>query len=275
MNVRSQIFGLKSVCAAITRGSFFLIGLALFSGCQAPGPITGPTEVKVWIDDREEFIEDTLSILRREFFDPASVDRGKGIVITRPETSRQWFEFWRKDPVDRYQTWESSLHTIRRTVRVDVEPTRQTASSLQVASGLALDNPTARKRLNQQPETYRLQVTVDKTRYSAPDRQVTTSSGALGIYSERLPTTEGLRQSRAENERWVPMGRDQILEEYLLNKLLTNSAQVRDHEPWDDDRTERISSPPPAAPTSTSPPRTPVPARQSSSGMGTMQLVPN
>jgi hypothetical protein len=40
------------------------------------------------------------------------------------------------------------------------------------------------------------------------------------IYNERLPTTEGLRAARSPGESWIPQGRDALLEEWLLDKIV-------------------------------------------------------
>lgn len=151
----------------------------------------------VQIPDREAFIDATLTLLREHDLPPQRVDRQDGLVVTRPTTGQQWFEFWRRDSQGGYQLLESSIHTIRRIVTVRVAPT---------------DVETAQDAFN-------VSVRVDKERYSAPERQVTTASGALAIYSERLPTTEGLLASKAAGEHWVPLGRDVLLERYLLERI--------------------------------------------------------
>jgi hypothetical protein len=62
-------------------------------------------------------------------------------------------------------------------------------------------------------------VQVDKLRYSAPERQVTTGSGALAISSEKTPDVEGLRGPRSHRAEWVPLGRDPLLEAFLLQRI--------------------------------------------------------
>ena len=185
-----QVSGKRAMFSAVVGAAFWAWG------CQAPGQPEGPTEMVLCIPDHEAFVEASLSVLRRHDFPPEYVDRAHGVVITQPATSGQWFEFWRRDSQGAYQGLEASLHTMRRVVTVSVEPTGGEA-----------------------PDEYRLAVRVDKSRYSAPERQVTTASGALGIYNERLPTTEGLRAARTRDAHWVPMGRDALLEEYLLGRL--------------------------------------------------------
>ena len=158
--------------------------------------VTAATPLR--IVDRDGFLDATLTLLRERDFTPERVDRRAGLVVTRPATGQQWFEFWRQDSQGLYQLVESSIHTVRRTVTVRVQP---------YDSG---DAPS---------DTYRLSVQVDKERYSAPERQVTTASGALAIYSERLPTTEGLLAAKAAGEHWVPLGRDALLERFLLKRI--------------------------------------------------------
>jgi hypothetical protein len=160
-------------------------------------PPDGPTQIVLQIPDREGFIDGTLSLLRHRDFAPERVDRDAGLIVTRPSTGQQWFEFWRSDSIGGYQLLESSIHTVRRIVTVHVDPVAQVGAT----------------------DEYEVSVQVDKQRYSAPERQVTTASGALAIYSEHLPTTEGLAASRTEGEHWVPLGRDVELELYLLDKI--------------------------------------------------------
>jgi hypothetical protein len=66
-----------------------------------------------------------------------------------------------------------------------------------------------------------LQVTVrvDKERLSAPERQVTTVSGALGIFNPRIPTEQGQRGLRVVGGHWVPLGRDPVFEAFLAERL--------------------------------------------------------
>lgn len=156
------------------------------------------------IPDQDAFLNATLTLLREHDFPPDRVDRTAGLVITRPSTGKQWFELWRRDSIGGYQLFESSIHTVRRIVTVRVDPAE----------------------VGDAPDAFQVSVQVDKERHSAPERQVTTASGALAIYSERLPTTEGLMAARTEGEHWVPLGRDALFERYLLDQLAGVLAEV-------------------------------------------------
>lgn len=310
--------------------------LSCWAGCRAPAPTTNPTGMIVTIADEERFVDHALATLRDNFFTPEYVDRSRGVIVSRPETSRQWFEFWRSDAPAGYQLLESSLHTVRRRVTINfvpadqpgarvagrvesadpvqqqmqpaprhAQPPRPAQAAPQRARaptyaapsqmtpvggrvspapsrpGLTPAPPASRPRISPappaaapappapRPKPYRVTVTVDKERYSAPERQVTTVSGSLAIFSERLPTTEGIRASRGQGEHWIPLGRDGQYEQRLLARLVRTPV-VSDQKPL----------PASAAPSSPAgrtapPPRPPAPPPPSrvSNPPGQLQLI--
>lgn len=205
--------------------------LPLSVGCQAPSPPVGPTVAILDIPDYDGFVDSTLTLLREMDFQPRVLDRDNGVIITDRSTGAQWFEFWRSEVRGPYQVLESNLNTTGRIVTIDIVPepphegdamagAPSTIESVETStSGPAATQPT--------PGSYRVTVRVDKSRYSAPSRQVTTASGALGIYSERLPTTEGLRGKGTRGAHWVELGRDGLLEVHLLSRIIDRSSQVR------------------------------------------------
>jgi len=118
-----------------------------------------------------------------------------GLIETEPLTGSSWFEFWRKDTIGRVQVAESSLHTIRR--RATVSVSAQDGGS-QVA------------------------VRVIKERLCAPG----STPGSLGASFNSYETedTELMRRDAlAETEyQWVEMGRDELLEQYILERIHAN-----------------------------------------------------
>ncbi|MCC6358149.1 MAG: hypothetical protein IT450_05360 [Phycisphaerales bacterium] len=214
---------------------FFTAAMFFLTGCAAPQQPAGPTELCVEIPDRDQFIDRTLSLLRLRDFQPSFVDRTEALIVAGPTTSGQWLEPWRSDVIGPYQLLESSLHTIRRTVSIEVKPLNRTDESVSAGdvtpetasltppadSAPATDAPSAG-----QPNsgTYRLRVTVEKARLAAPNRQATTAIGLLGIYSPRLPTVEGARG--IGDEQWVALGRDGLLEQDLLTQISRNLTPI-------------------------------------------------
>ncbi len=154
--------------------------------------------MRLHVADRERFIDDTLTMLRELDYEPGWVDRQRGVIQTKPSTGAQWFEIWRRDVIGPDQLLESSVSTIRRSVRIDL--------------GEGGPEPDA-------AATAAVEVEVRKERFSAPERQVTTASSALAIYGERLPTEEGLLNARTRGEHWIDLGRDALLERDLLRRM--------------------------------------------------------
>jgi hypothetical protein len=178
----------------------FIAGAIFLIGCQAPPAATGPTERMVRIADKPAFIDSMLTLLREHDLPPRFVDRAAGLLETEPTTGGQWFEIWRSDVHGGYQILESSLHTIRRSVAVSLSPVSDDADA-------------------DAPGDYWLSVEARTERLAAPERPITTASGALGIYSESTPTIEGTRGPGARSRHWVALDRDVQLESYLLDRF--------------------------------------------------------
>lgn len=178
----------------------------LLAACQAPPQPGGPTGVVMDIPDRELFIDQTLTLLREMDFTPRSVQRDRGAIVTQPTTSGQWFELWRSDSQGAYQAFESSIHTMRRILNIDIAPESEASENSSL---------------------YRLTVAADKQRYSGVERQITTSSGALALYSSEVPTVDGRIGPAAVRENWTSLGRDALLEQHVLDRIVRANPQAR------------------------------------------------
>ncbi len=175
-----------------------LVGCAALlacSGCQQPIQPEGPTDTQLTGADFEQLWQTGLEVLRRYNFRPDRQDRRAGVITTHPTTSAQWFEFWRPGTCGGFEAAEANLHTVRRQATVHIRPAAE------------------------QGQLY-VSVQVDVYRYAAPERQVTTASGALQIFGEKLPTAEGEMGPQAAAAYWVPLGRDSRLEDELLRRIV-------------------------------------------------------
>ncbi len=176
------------------------LAVSLTSGCVDPPRDPGPVQADVYVDSAEDFDslwETTLRVLRRWHLTPDRQDPRHGVITTEPITTQQWFEFWRHDAMGPYQWLESSMHTVQRLAKIKID------------------------RL---PESgrYRINVVVDVFRMSAAERQVTTPSGALVMFSEKLPTEQGDPVKPHESTHWVHLGRDPKMEGVLLQRILVH-----------------------------------------------------
>jgi len=168
--------------------------LTTWPGCQQPIQPEGPSATQLTGADFEQLWQTGLEVLRRYNFRPDRQDRRAGVITTHPTTSAQWFEFWRPEVGGDFQAAEANLHTVRRQATVHIRPAAE------------------------QGQIY-VSTQVDVYRYSAPERQVTTASGALQIFGEKLPTAEGEMGPQAAAAYWVPLGRDSRLEDELLRRI--------------------------------------------------------
>lgn len=171
------------------------VGLWSGPGCQQPVAPTAPTATDLEQVQFEGLWQTSLEVLRRCDFRPDRQDRRAGVITTEPTTSAQWFEVWRPEVTGAYQEAEANLHTVRRQATVQI------------------------KQDPEQPGCH-VSVQVDVYRYSAPERQVTTASGALQIFGEKLPTAEGQLGPQEAKAGWVYLGRDGRLEAELLRRII-------------------------------------------------------
>ena len=141
-------------------------------------------------------IQDTL---RRHDYRLDRVDLREGLVTTFPETSKHFFEFWRHDVETRHDFWEATLNPIRRWVEVRLSDDADAESQV-------------------------LAVVVHKERLSAPDRQFNSTGAAYQFFGESLPSTTGLDRVTRADDRWLDVGRDPAMEDYLLRRILDRLA---------------------------------------------------
>jgi hypothetical protein len=177
-----------------------LVVLAVtLSGCTHPADPSGPTLSVIDAQAPESYnalYDAAAETLRRESFRLDRQDRTNGVITTVPETSASWFELWRRQPEPGYYWWESNLSTIQRKATVRLNSTSQ-------------------------PGSYEVDVEVQRLRFSLPERQVDNAAAAVRLYSDAAPTREGRLESASRTGTWIVLGRDQTMEERLLEKILT------------------------------------------------------
>lgn len=181
----------------VHRWSLALLTVFAATGCAAPLAPETATRGAVAPDDFELVWEQSLRALRKLGLQPDRQDRANRTIVTTPETSGQWFEWWRSDVADEYAMTESSLQTVRRQVRVEFGKPAQSGGPINV------------------------DVKVQVFRLDRPERQVTTASSAFNIFSARVPTAEGEPpEGGASAVQWVALGRDVAMEQRILDRIL-------------------------------------------------------
>lgn len=187
------------------RGTIFSVSLFMGLipwGCAAPqrGDYVATREVFIarQSDQADQLWEAIHDVLRRHGFTLDRVDRRAGVVTTLPETSQQFFEFWRHDVDTWRDAWEATLNPIRRWVEVTLA--------------------------REGDQTWgELAVVVHKERLSSPDRQFNSTGAAYQYFGDSLPSTTGLARATADYDRWLDLGRDPAMEDYLIEAILTRA----------------------------------------------------
>lgn len=177
------------------------LGLLPFGGCARPIQPEAPTAAAASEADLDAIWNAALMVLSRMDLRPDRMDRASGVIETQPTTTQQFFEFWRRDVIDRYAYAEAQMHTMRR-------------------------KATVRFRRLPESQRWQVEVQVDVERWQAPDRQFTSTSSALAVYSSHLPTTEGERMAQNLAIYWEPAGRDAAMERLILDRILRMSGTV-------------------------------------------------
>lgn len=163
-------------------------------GCTEPVGRFEPAQRTIGPVDYDQLWETSLIVLREQQFRPDRQDRRFGVITTYPTVSGQWFEFWRNDTQSTFAWVESSLHTIRRTPTVWIEPTDQ-------------DN------------FWTIMVQVDVQRKREPAQQVTSASGGLRVLRGTMPRISGEKNVPTIQEYWVDVGEDPDMAEFLIDLI--------------------------------------------------------
>ncbi len=179
MNIRKHIF---DVAAA-----------AVLAGCSsqqvaAAGPlsVSGANKTRVM-----SVAED---VLRRMRFTVEKADAEKGYIRTRPLRGGQLFEVWRSDNVSAGQVAEANIHSIQRTVELNIT---EGDAGVQVKCDVGV------RRLSL-PEN-------DHVSRSRAAEMFTASSTSL----QRLTVNE----KQAQQMEWIELGSDPALETRILHLI--------------------------------------------------------
>ena len=172
------------------------------TGCAAPPREGEPISQSINLSARQSnealwtAAEDTL---RENGFDIEVIDRRAGYIATAPQTSQQFFEFWRSDVATPHDFVESSLRTVRRRVRVDIAEEANT-------SGMQLT------------------VRVARELFATPERQFNNSVAAFRMFGSELPGERSGRPVSPADDYWIDGGRDLAMEQRLLDAIVMRCA---------------------------------------------------
>lgn len=184
--------------ALLITGLFMMMTL---SGCgqaqrlDVDNPLTFQCDPdQLWLQSQTE--------LRARGFDLENVDRRAGIIETAPRTSSQWYEFWARDVVTWQGRAESSLHTLRRSVRLQMQA--DPGNNCQLSCQAMVDREVVAPAV-----------------VSGSARANSIFAGAAG----RMPTLKS--PGDQQPSQWVSLGRDSDLEQDILQSITSAAPRVR------------------------------------------------
>lgn len=176
-----------------------------FAGCsqQQQKAINGPGSVPdINVAEAMEISEDVLAKMH---FEIEKADVQSGYLKTRPLPGAQFFEFWRSDNVGSENALFANLHTIRRTVELNV---------IHREGQLDIDCDVSVQRL------------------SLPERETGSNARAYGMYTRSGPTLQKLRFDPAQIEgiSWIDLDEDKKLAAEIVKRITERIALLASDE---------------------------------------------
>jgi hypothetical protein len=178
------------------KNGFLLISGILavgLSGCAGPKMVQAQPVCLQAISQEKlmQVVEKTLVSMQ---FQIEKYDVENGVIRTRPLRGGQFFELWRSDNAGGFNTAESNLQSVQRTVELTFQPQQ---------SGVCM------------------QCVVTARRLSLPEEPIQGYYNAAALYtaSDRSRQRLDVSGKKQEEMRWLDLGRDEALEQKILAKI--------------------------------------------------------
>lgn len=166
--------------------------LLLITGCAETQQFKAVKQICVPNLEKQRAMEAAEDVLGQMHFTIEKSDLKHGLIRTRPLAGAQFFEFWRSDNVGGFNWAEANLHSIRRTVELNID--RQDG---QLCIGCNV-------------KTQRLHL---------PEQPVSSAGQAYKLFSKSAMQELKLNPEQQEGMRWVDLGRDARLETEILKRI--------------------------------------------------------
>ena len=183
-----------------------LISLAL-AGCasqqQSDASADGGTKQLCLGDiDKAHAMQAAQDTLLGMHFTIEKADTEAGLIRTHPLSGAQFFEFWRKDSTGSFNKTEANLHSIRRTVTLQVSKKDQ---------GMCIDCEVTTQRLN------------------LPEIEVNSSAWAYSMFSQSSSSLQRMKLNPEQEAgiAWVDLGKDGPLASEVLERIEGKFSALR------------------------------------------------
>ncbi|MBI1372819.1 MAG: hypothetical protein GC159_08675 [Phycisphaera sp.] len=159
--------------------------------------------IAIGTNEYDQVFDATVDVLRDKRYVVDRKDRRFGVVTTEPRIAASVFEPWYDDNSTGHQVAEASLNHERRTIRVEIQPVKAADDS-----GAITDR-------------YQLFVQVDMDRRHNPPQTLNSAAlGRMSIQQSRRINRPLLTERGIEKVEWSPIGRDELLEQRLVEEIL-------------------------------------------------------
>lgn len=168
-----------------------LAAVLTVAGCG--GPVQG-TKTQCQPTERARTMQAARDVVVNMGFRLDKFDVDAGVLTTRPLSGGQFFEVWRGDNGDAYDSAESNLHSVQRIVEMTFTETDGKVCTL---------------------------CDVRIRRLSLPEKEVAGTSGAYSLFtrsSTALMETK-LNPAQAKKMAWIDMGSDGALADKILARV--------------------------------------------------------
>lgn len=184
--------------SAAACGLFSLLVGAILAGCASEQvgdqtAETGAEQVCLGDANMADAMQAAQDVLIKMQFSIEKADPKTGLIRTQPLSGAQFFELWRKDSVGSFNKTEANLHSIRRTVELQISE----------KNGACIRCRVATQRLN------------------LPEMEVSSSSRAYAMFSESSASLQRIRLNPEQEAgiAWVDLGDDARLAENILERI--------------------------------------------------------
>jgi hypothetical protein len=178
---------------------FLLVFLVVFGvfGCSSEISVEPGVPVCLFEGNIGEAMDICEDVLVKMHFQIEKFDVDKGFIKTRPLRGAQFFEFWRSDNVGAENKKNSNMHSILRTVELQITENN---------GEFCVECDTRMRRL------------------SIPSRDLSGSTGKGGTFTGSSRSFPKLRPD-TDNLEWIEMGTDSALEQRILGRILYKSEK--------------------------------------------------
>ena len=169
-------------------------GVLILTGCARQYHSKATGQIQLSDIDKAETIAHAEDVLAQLHFQIDKLDVQNGLIRTRPLPGAQLFEIWRGDNVGADNHLQANLHTIRRTVELEI---------------------------TQHDEKICIDCHVRVQRLSLPEREVTSSARAYDMFSRSTPSLQRLiiNPEQQKAMAWIDLDEDIPLANEILKRI--------------------------------------------------------